>query len=154
MMDFDIENRVRELVEPVVEDLGFELVQVEYVQAHGGWVLRLFVDKPGGITIAEITLVSREAGTLLDVEDFMPKRYSLEVSSPGLERPLVKPEHFLGAVGKLARIRTKAPVDGRKNFKGTIEAFSEGIVSMTDTEDNIYRIEIENIDKARLEVVI
>ena len=153
-MDFDIENRVKVLVEPVVLDLGFELVDVEYVQAHGTWVLRLFVDKPDGITIDEITLVSREAGALLDIEDFMPKKYSLEVSSPGLERPLVKPEHFLSAVGKLAKIKTRAPVDGRKNFKGTIDAFVDGSVTLTDNEGNSYGIEIGNIDKARLEVVI
>ena len=153
-MDFDIENRVRELVEPVVIDLGFELVDAEFVQAHGGWVLRLYIDKPGGITIDEITRVSREASTLLDVEDFMPGRYSLEVSSPGLERPLVKPEHFLAAIGKSARIKTRAPIDGRKNFKGTIEACAEGSVTLKDTEDNIYEIELEDIDKARLEAVI
>jgi len=153
-MDFDIENRVRALVEPVVEALGFELVEVEYVQAHGGWVLRLFIDKPGGITIDEITRLSREAGPLLDIEDFMPKRYSLEVSSPGLDRPLVKPEHFLAAIGKPARIKTRLPIDGRKNFKGTIEAFAEGCVTLTDAEANKYMIDIENIDKARLEAVI
>jgi ribosome maturation factor RimP len=152
-MDFDIENRVKGLIEPVVLDLGFELVQVEYVQAYGSWVLRLYIDKPGGITIEEITRVSRETSTLLDVEDFMPKRYSLEVSSPGLDRPLVKPEHFLAEIGKLAQIKTKAPVDGRKKFKGVIESFADGQVTVKDNEDNIFIIDIENIDKARLEIV-
>ena len=149
-MDFDIENRVKGLIEPVVEDLGFELVHVEYAQAQGGWVLRLYVDKPGGINIDEITRVSREASTLLDVEDFMDKRYSLEVSSPGLDRPLAKPEHFEKALGKLASIKTKVPIDGRKRFKGSIDDCSNGKITITDNEENTFVIEIENIDKAKL----
>lgn len=149
-MNLGIENSIKKLIEPVVEEMGFELVEVEYLQAHGAWVLRLYVDKPGGISIDEITRVSREAGTILDVEDIITGGYSLEVSSPGLERPLVKPEHFTRAIGKRARIRTKAPIEGRKIFNGLIEGFSDGTLTFVDTESKSYKIDIENIDKARL----
>lgn len=153
-MNHGIENSVKKLIEPVVEEMGFELVEVEYLQAHGDWVLRLYVDKPGGITIGEITRVSREAGTILDVEDIIRGGYSMEVSSPGLDRPLVKPEHFTRAIGKSASIRTKTPVDGRKRFKGLIEGFSDGTLTFVDTDSKSYKIEISNIDKARLTIDI
>ncbi|MBE9532340.1 MAG: ribosome maturation factor RimP [Proteobacteria bacterium] len=154
LVNIGIENSIKALVEPVVEDMGFELVEVEYLQAYGSWVLRLYVDKPGGIGIDDITRVSREVNTILDVEDTIKGAYSLEVSSPGLDRPLVKPEHFTSVIGKRARIRTKALVDGRKNFKGEITGFSDGVVTIDDDEENSFKIDIENIDKARLEVVI
>ncbi len=156
MVNIGIENSIKALIEPVVDDMGFELVEVEYLQAYGSWVLRLYVDKPGGIGIDEITRVSREVSTILDVEDIanLKGTYSLEVSSPGLDRPLVKPEHFTLAIGKRARIRTKAPVGGQKNFKGVIESFSDNIITIVDDEEKNFKIEIDNIDKARLEVVI
>ena len=154
MVNIGIENSIRALIEPVVDDMGFELVEVEYLQAYGSWVLRLYVDKPGGIGIDEITRVSREAGTILDVEDIIKGAYSLEVSSPGLDRPLVKPEHFTQSIGKRARVRTKTLTCGRKNFKGEIVSFSDGVLLIVDDEQNSFKIDIDNIDKARLEVVI
>lgn len=143
-------ERVSALAEPLLENMGLELVDVEYKNEHGGWILRLYIDKPGGVTIDDCSDVSREFGTLLDVEDVMTGSYSLEVSSPGLDRPLVKERDFVKYAGSKAKIKTRKPVDGRKNFKATIESASDGVVSVVDFDGGKYNIEISNIDKARL----
>ena len=104
-MSSEVTARVAEMVEPVLSASGIELVDIEYLSEGGHMVLRIFIDTESGITMNEIGSVSREISTLLDVENIVDGRYSLEVSSPGLERPLRKPSHFKDAVGKAARIK-------------------------------------------------
>jgi len=151
----DIRSKVRELVEPAVEGCGCELVDVEYVgqAGRGGGTLRLLMDKPGGVTLDDCTGVSREVSAILDVEDVMPGAYTLEVSSPGLDRPLVREKDFVNAIGRKVRIKTRAPVEGRKNFKGTVEDVGGGTVTIRDPEGRPWRLPLSGIDRARLEIV-
>ncbi|MBI5599511.1 MAG: ribosome maturation factor RimP [Deltaproteobacteria bacterium] len=149
-----LEDRVARLVGPVAEDLGIELVDVVSAAEGGRRILRILIDRPGGVTVGDCERVSREAGKILDVEDAVPGSYCLEVSSPGLDRPLVREKDFTLAVGKKIYVKTKAPIEGRSNFKVTLEAAGrEGIV-VRDSEGRLYQVEFSNIERARLEVVI
>ena len=147
-------EKISVLIEPVVVDAGAELVDVVYLSEHGRWVLRVYVDKDGGINIDEISRISREISSLLDVEDIIERRYSLEVSSPGLDRPLTKPEHFRRVIGKDLRLRTVEPIEGRRNFKGTLEGFSGDKLTIKDSDGLSFEVEFGNIDRARLDVAI
>lgn len=145
---------MRALAEPLLTDLGFELVDVVFATEYGRKVLRFFIDKPGGVTIDDCTQASRELSTLLDVEDPIPQRYTLEVSSPGLDRPLVKEKDFIRYAGKKVRIKTKEPIEGRRNFKATIDSVGDGSISVTDFDGRRFVIELARIDRARLEIEI
>ena len=109
-------DRVRELVAPVVADSGAELYDVEFT----GGILRILVDLDGGIDIDAIKTISRSAGRVLDDADPVPGRYTLEVSSPGLERPVRTRSHFERAVGEVVKFKTHAEIDGRRRFQGTL----------------------------------
>jgi ribosome maturation factor RimP len=122
MTESAVVERVREVVQPPVEAAGYELVDVQWKHEQAGWVLRVFVDAPGGITHHDCERVSRELSAVLDVHDVIPHAYNLEVSSPGLDRPLVTLEHFRRYTGKKARVRLRQGVDGRRNYAGTIVA--------------------------------
>ncbi|MBI5559744.1 MAG: ribosome maturation factor RimP [Deltaproteobacteria bacterium] len=150
-----LEEKVRGLALPVAEGYGVRLVDIAYVFEEGRRVLRILIDKPGGVTVEDCAKVSRELSTILDVEDMMPESYSLEVSSPGLDRPLIREKDFIGAVGHKVRIRTKKPVEGRRNFKNaTLEGIEEGNIVVKDADGKLCQIELSNIDRARLEIVI
>ncbi|MEE9614397.1 MAG: ribosome maturation factor RimP [Thermodesulfobacteriota bacterium] len=149
-----MEETLRALAGPLVEGMGIELVDALYTTESGRRIVRLLIDKPGGVTVDDCSRVSREFGTFLDVEDPVQGSYSLEVSSPGLDRPLLKEGDFLRAVGLKVRIRTKLPIEGRKNFKATIDGIEGGMVALTDTEGRRLEIELSNIDRARCEAVI
>ncbi len=147
----EVTERVKAIAEPLVEHFGCELVEVEFATGRGARVLRVYIDKPEGITLGDCTNVSRELSAVLDVEDPVPGSYSLEVSSPGLDRPLVKEKDFQRVIGDKVNIKTKTPLDGRKNFKVTIEGVEGGAVTVLDAEGRRWAIEFDNIDKARLE---
>ncbi len=147
-----LEEMLKALAAPVVEGLGMELVDLVYTAEHGRKVVRLFIDKPGGVTVDDCSDVSREFGTVLDVEDPIPQRYVLEVSSPGLDRPLVKEKDFIRYMGKKARIKTKEAIEGRRNFKPVIDRVEGGKVFVTDFDGLKFEIELSNIEKARLEI--
>jgi ribosome maturation factor RimP len=149
-----LEDKLRALAGPLLTDLGFELVDVVLATEYGRKVLRFFIDKPGGVTIDDCTQASRELSTLLDVEDPIPQRYTLEVSSPGLDRPLVKEKDFIRYTGKKVRIKTKEPIEGRRNFKATIDSVGDGSISVTDFDGRRFVIELAHIDRARLEIEI
>jgi ribosome maturation factor RimP len=153
-MSADTVERVKVLAGPVLDELNIELVDVVLLTEGGRRVLRVFIDKPGGTTLDDCGRVSRELGTLLDVEDIIPYRYCLEVSSPGIDRPLVREKDFLNAVGKKVNIRTKEPLDGRRNFKATLHGLSDGRVIITDSNGRKWEIVLDNIEKARCEVEI
>lgn len=149
-----IEERIRELAGPVAEGFGLELVDVAYTSEYGRRVLRIYIDKPGGITVEDCERVSRELSAVLDVEDPIPQSYNLEVSSPGLDRPLKTEGDFLRFRGKRARIRTKEPIEGRRNFKAVIDEARDGEVLVTDFDGRKFTIAVSNIEKAKLEIEI
>jgi len=125
-----VESAVRNIIEPVLDDMSKELVFIEYLREHGRWILRLYVDRKGssGITVDELAEVSREVGTILDVEDVITGSYNLEVSSPGLDRPLGRIEDCARFAGKMAFVTTREPLEGRRKFKGVLTAIEGGSV--------------------------
>ena len=106
--------------ESLVDDLGLELVEVQFRRESHGWVLRIFIDKEGGVTIDDCTVVSRDISTWLDVEDLIEHAFHLEVSSPGLERPLKKMEDFKRFAGRKVRVKIKEPREERRVFTGIL----------------------------------
>jgi len=139
---------LRRLLEPLVEDLGYELVLVELV-GGGGRTLRLYIDAPGGVMLEDCESVSRQVSAQLDVEDPIAGEYNLEVSSPGLERPLVKREHFERFVGERVKVRLHQANLGRKRLTGILsEADSDGVVVEMDGE--AYELVYSDIESARL----
>jgi len=149
-----IEDRIRALAAPVADGLGLELVDVAFTSEYGRRVLRIYIDRPGGVTVEDCERVSRELGTILDVEDPIPQSYNLEVSSPGLDRPLKTEKDFSRYAGKRARIKTREPIDGRRNFKAVIDSVGNEEVKVTDFDGKVFTIAISNIDKAKLEIEI
>jgi len=139
------------VIEPVISGAGCELVDIQCLTEHGRSVLRVFADKAGGFTIDDCAVISRELGAVLDVEDIMPGRYSLEVSSPGLTRVLKTEKDFLRFTGKVIKVRTRLPLDGRTNFKGRLEGFHDGVISLVDeAEKKKWAIRFDDIRKANL----
>ncbi|MFZ5642397.1 MAG: ribosome maturation factor RimP [Bacillota bacterium] len=142
---------VEEITEPVANELGLELVDVEFIKEGGRWILRVFIDKPGGISHTDCELLSQRLDLLLDEKDPIPQSYYLEVSSPGIERPLKKPEDFRRFSGQMVNITTYAPFEGRKKFTGKLEGTGEGNLFL-DEEGKRLSIPMNQISSARLHV--
>ena len=133
------EEKAAALLAPIIDRNGFELVDVEYVKEGSQWYLRGYIDKPGGITINDCEAVSREFSDLLDRDDFIPDSYILEISSPGLDRPLKKPRDFERNLGKEVEIRTYKPIDRKKEFVGELVSFSDhSVVIRMDGEEKTF----------------
>ena len=130
----EYEKRAEELLAPIVELNGFELVDVEYVKEAGNWYLRGYIDKPGGIAVDDCEAVSRIFSDKLDELDFIEDAYIMEVSSPGLGRPLKKEKDYVRSMGKEVEIRTYRPINKEKEFYGILSAYDESSVTIT-TED-------------------
>jgi len=143
-------EQLQDILLPVLQDYGLELVEIEFKPSGKRWLLRIYIDKEGGVTIADCENVSREFGRILDVEDVIDHPYSLEVSSPGLTRPLKKWEDFQRNKGKRCRIVTREMIGGKNEFRGTIVSASEEKVEMLGTID-VCTIPICAIKKANLE---
>lgn len=126
-----IETRAEKLLTPIVEGLGFELVDVEYVKEGSNWYLRGYIDKEGGITIDECVDVSRLFNEKLDQEDFIEDSYIMEISSPGLGRPLKKEKDYARSMGKELEIRTYRAVNRQKEFYGILTAYDADTVTIT-----------------------
>ncbi|MBP3421006.1 MAG: ribosome maturation factor RimP [Lachnospiraceae bacterium] len=124
------ESRTEQLLLPIVESNGFELVDVEYVKEGSNWYLRAYIDKPGGITIDDCEVVSRALSDLMDKDDFIEDSYILEVSSPGLLRPLKKDKDFARHMGKDLEIRTFKMIDKKKEFIGTLLAYDGDTITV------------------------
>ncbi|MBP1777505.1 MAG: uncharacterized protein H6Q86_3515, partial [candidate division NC10 bacterium] len=124
----EIVARFRTLAEPILGDLGLELVDAEFRREAHGWVLRLYMDRPGGVTLEDCQRVSEELGDHLDVEDFIGYPYHLEVSSPGLDRPLTRDQDFVRFAGQAARLSTSEALQGRRNFRGRLAGLQDGAV--------------------------
>ncbi len=148
-----IADAARRVAGPVIEEMGCELAEVRFVMEGGRWRLQIFIDKPGGITIDDCEAVSREIDTLIEVEDFIQGAYILEVSSPGLDRPLYKPADYMRFNGKLAKVKTNAAIDGQKAFTGRIDSpDEEGFSLVIHDGRKIVYIKYGQVEKARLEV--
>jgi len=148
-----IVRAVTEMAEPFLAREGFELVEVEFVEEGGNRYLRVFVDKEGGIDVDECGRISEYLSAELDKRDPIPDAYILEVSSPGAERPLKKPEDFRRAVGRHVYIRTEEPVEGAKEFEGTLLSYDGDIVKVRAVRKGRrkeYAIRADNIAFARL----
>ena len=149
-----VEEKVNELCSPLIAAEGLELLDLEFVREHGSWVLRLFIDKPGAVVgIDECALASHAVDKALDIEDVIPQEYSLEVSSPGLNRPLKKQAHYLAVQGKQVRIKTFAPLfePPRKNFFGTLSNVSSDAVTVEVEGAGPFTIKLKDIARANLE---
>lgn len=131
----DYEKKTEELLAPVVEGFGFELVDVEYVKEAGTWYLRAYIDKPGGITVDDCEAVSRQFSDILDEKDYIEDTYIFEVSSPGLGRPLKKEKDFLRNLGEEVEIRTYRPIDRQKEFTGILKAYDKDTVTIVYEDD-------------------
>ena len=151
MVEKEIADRVRVIVDPVLFDEGMELVDIEYRRESRGWVLRLYLDKEGGITLDDCTRVSQEVGRILDVEDFIQASYTLEVSSPGLSRRLKTEKDFMKYRGHLIRVKTFDSVENRRQFKGRLLGISENKLEI-ESDGGIIRIPLSNVAKANLEI--
>ena len=135
------EQKAEALAEPIISSFGFELVDVEYVKEAGSWYLRLYIDKEGGITIDDCEAVSRLFSDKLDEEDFIDDAYIMEVSSPGLGRPLKKEKDFKRSLGKEVEIRTYRPIDKQKEFFGILSAYDEThvTIALDDQETRVFQ---------------
>ena len=143
-------SAIRQLLEPVLEDMGYELVMVEMTGSpSGGQVLRTYIDAPGGILLEDCEQVSRQVSAILDVEDPIKGEYTLEVSSPGIDRPLVKPEHFQRFQGSQVKVVRREARLGRRRFTGLlVEAGLECVVVEVDGEP--YELDYQTMEKANL----
>ena len=128
------EQKAEAMAQPIIDQFGFELVDVEYVKEAGNWYLRFYIDKEGGITVDDCEAVSRIFSDKLDELDFIEDAYIMEVSSPGLGRPLKKEKDYVRSMGKEGEIRTYRPINKEKEFYGILSAYDESSVTIT-TED-------------------
>jgi ribosome maturation factor RimP len=144
-------EKVEELSAPILSERGAELVDLQFVHEHGQWVLRYFVDKPAGITLDDCATISNDLSQILDTTDVISQSYSLEVSSPGIYRPLKKESDFQRFIGECADVTLYAPVEGRRHFRGTIEAVAQGAVTIRDHDDKSFALPVADIAKAKLD---
>lgn len=142
-------NRLQAIIEPSVSALGYELVGIEYLPQGRHSVLRVYIDSAAGITVDDCEKVSRQLSGVLDVEDPIKGQYSLEISSPGLDRPLFTPEHFVRFAGQQVQIRLQQPLHGQRKFKGLLRGM-EGEEVLIDIDGGELRVLPEEIDKANL----
>ncbi len=146
---------VEEMVNPILEDLSLELVDIEYVKEGPNYFLRVFIDKDNGVDIDECAAVSEKLSEKLDEVDPIPENYFLEVSSPGAERPLKKEKDFQRAIGKNVHIKTYEPIDNEKTFEGILAGFDGNVVTVEvkiKTRKKTIEIPYEKVAKARLAV--
>jgi ribosome maturation factor RimP len=155
-------DRVREIAERVAASTGLEIVEVELRGGGKARMLRIFIDKPGGVTHEDCANLSREVGTILDVEDVIPgASYLLEVSSPGLDRKLIRPADYERFTGSRVKLTTRQPVNGNHHFEGRLESFQQGRLTLDmnaarkkprpgSAAPQKLEIELANVEKANL----
>lgn len=148
----EIEERIREIAERVAQEHGLEFVHAEVGVLGRNAAVRVFIDKPGGVTHEDCSQVSHHIGTLLDVEDFISSTYTLEVSSPGLERGLYKRADYERFAGRLAKVKTREPINGQRNFKGRLVGLDGDAVIFDDKTNGEVRVPLSAIAKANLEI--
>jgi ribosome maturation factor RimP len=156
MAQLNVIEKITEIAEPLVASLGMELVEIEFKREGRAMVLRLFVDREGGVMLDDCAQVSRELSEILDVEDFIPGHYTLEVSSPGLNRPLTKESDYGRYKGRLVKIRTYGLLsddagNSRKTFTGELLGLEDGIVRLKLKEGQTAGVPLDKVAKANLE---
>ena len=147
-----IDKRIKGIAALVAEENNLELVNAQIVGVGKSLTLRLFIDKPGGVTHEDCTLVSRQVEAVLDADDFIPSSYLLEVSSPGLERELYSLKDFEKFIGSLAKVKTNTPIDGQKNFRGRITSIEDDEIIFEDKTKATVRFPYSAVSKAQLEI--
>ena len=149
----EYERRAEELLMPIIEENNYELVDVEYVKEAGNWYLRAYIDKPGGIMVDDCEVVSRELSDILDEKDFIDEAYILEISSPGLGRPLKKERDFERSLGEEVEIRTYRAIDGQKEFLGILKSYDKDTVTIEYEDEETKTFERAAIALIRLAYV-
>ena len=144
------EQKTEAILLPIMEKYGFELWDVEYVKEGGSWYLRAYIDKEGGIMIDDCALVSRELSDILDEQDFIDDAYVLEVSSPGLGRPLKKEKDFARSIGEEVEIRTYRMIDKQKEFIGILKEYDKDTVTIEFDDEELKTFDRANIALIRL----
>ena len=147
-----VAERIREIAERAAGELGFELVHTDVGVLGRSAAVRIFIDKPGGVTHDDCSAMSQHVSTVLDVEDFISNTYTLEVSSPGLERGLYKRADYERFAGRMAKLKTRQPVNGQRNFRGTLVGVEGDDVVFEDKTNGRVRVPLDIIVKANLEV--
>ena len=146
-------EQIRRMLDPILESMGLSLWDLEFHKQGPQWLLRIFIDREqGGVTLSDCETVNRDLGAALDVEDIIAHAFTLEVSSPGLDRTLSKPEHFLRFTGSMVKIKTFQPVNGQKVFRGKLLGMTEGIVKVELETGTVLEMPMTGITKASLEV--
>jgi ribosome maturation factor RimP len=151
MVPEEILDHVRAIADPLLTNEGMELVEVNYRRESRGWVLRLTIDKEGGVTLDDCSRVSQQVGRELDVADFISSPYVLEVSSPGLTRPLRSENDFIKYCNRSIKLRTVDPINSRQQFKGKLLSVSNNQIEL-EMEEGIVQIPLAKIAKANLEI--
>ncbi|ESP94937.1 MULTISPECIES: ribosome maturation factor RimP [Pseudoalteromonas] len=144
-----LEQDLTVMLEPAVEACGFELLGLEFVQAGRHSTLRVYIEHENGINVDDCAEVSRQISAIMDVEDPITNEYNLEVSSPGVDRPLFKQAHYEDAQGEEVRLRTKLPQDGRRNFKGDLIAVKGDMITLT-VDGQEHHIMLSNVERANI----
>ena len=144
------EQKTEALISPLVEEKGFELVDVEYVKEGGNWYLRAYIDKPGGITVDDCEVISRALSDKLDEDDFIDEAYILEVSSPGLGRPLKKEKDFARSIGQEVELRTYRAIDRQKEFTGILNAYDKSSITLEMENEEKLVFDRANVALVRL----
>lgn len=152
-MERAIVDKIRSLVKPILEEEGIELVDIEFRPKGKRWLLRIYIDKDGGVNLGDCERISREVGTLLDVEDLIDHPYNLEVSSPGLTRPLRSLDDFKRFKGRLCKVVTKKSINGKTDFLGEIVDVTEEEIKVKERKGQV-AIPFGVIKKANLELEI
>jgi len=150
-------ERVEQQIEKIVSSEGLELVHIEYRKQGRGFLLRVDIDKEGGVNLEDCTLVSNQISTYLDVDDVVPAEFELQVSSPGLDRKFYKPSDYARFTGRLVRVKTSKPVRGLHVIVGKLKQFDGGTIVVTDPKmkkDPDYEIPLDVVKETRLEVEI
>lgn len=145
-------DKVRDFLESLLPSMGLELFDVEFRREGHGWVLRVYIDCESGVSLDHCSDVSRELGRYLDVEDFIENAYHLEISSPGLERPLRSIQDFIRFCGKSAKVKLHDALDGRKTLEGTIAVVENDKISLKLADGSSVQFTFEMINKARLTI--
>jgi len=142
-------DELLKILEPAIEQLGFELADLELKTGGRDSLLRIFIDKAEGIGIEDCEAVSRQVSAILDVEDPLPGNYTLEVSSPGLDRTLTKPDHFQRFMGQDVKVKLRFPLAGRRNFRGALAAADEDKIEV-EVDGELHSLPLATIESARL----
>ncbi len=146
----EVVSKIEEIAQRVAASDGIEVVEVEFKGGGGNQLLRISIDKPQGVTHADCELISQQVGTILDVEDVVPGHYTLEVSSPGVERKLLKPNDYLRFQGKKAKIVLREPVENQRHWEGKLAGLENGTVLLEAGANRVLRFPLDQVERANL----